>query len=100
MDGRACFPVREPWLTAEKPGDNHVFKLRDDFCFVHRSCDYSFVTDAGRAVVGLVVDLAAGDADPARGYWALAFFCLASLGGGARRRRRPRASTSFDLPLI
>jgi hypothetical protein len=84
MDGRACFPVRKPWLTAEEPGDNHVFEFCNDFCFVHRSCDYSFVTDAGRAVVGLVVDLAAGDAvcrGPTR---ALAFFCLASLGGDAR----------------
>jgi hypothetical protein len=31
IDGRVCFSVRKPWLTAEKPGDNHVFKLRDDF---------------------------------------------------------------------
>jgi hypothetical protein len=35
MDGGASFPVGKPWLTAEKPGDNHVFKLRDNFCFVH-----------------------------------------------------------------
>jgi hypothetical protein len=34
-DGSAGFAVGKPWLTAEEPGDNHVLKLRNDFCFVH-----------------------------------------------------------------
>ena len=38
IDGRGCFSVRKPCLTAEKSGDNHVFELRDNFCFVHCCC--------------------------------------------------------------
>jgi hypothetical protein len=55
------------------------------------------------AVVGLVVDLAAADADPPRAY--LSPFLFLSSPRFARQgwpapKARPRASTSFDLPLI
>jgi hypothetical protein len=54
MDRNACFWARKPWLTAEKPGDNHVFELRNDFCFIHCCCphDCSFVADAGLGGLG------------------------------------------------
>jgi hypothetical protein len=55
------------------------------------------------AVVGLVVDLAAADADPPRAY--LGLFLFLSSPRFARRgwpapKARPRASTLFELSLI